>query len=91
MTPDELRPALSETIQQTDEKPWWQSRTIWGSIIVVVAQLGRLVEIDVDVEGLTDAVLSIATLLGAVMAWWGRMQAAQPVSRAQVLPGVRAR
>lgn len=77
-------------MNETPEKPWWQSRTIWGSIIVMLAQLARLIDIDVDVEGMTDAALSIATLIGALLAWWGRLQAAQPVSRTQVLPGVRA-
>lgn len=80
-------------IPLTDEpmKPWWQSRTIWGALIVLIAQLARLVEIDVDVEGMTDAALSFATLIGAVLAWWGRVQATQPVSRSRVLPGLGAR
>lgn len=101
MTPDELRPVLPalspEAISNMAAnasmgvKPWWQSRAIWGALIVFIAQLARLVEIDVDVEGMTDAALSIATLVGAVLAWYGRLQATRPVSRTQVLPGVRAR
>lgn len=101
MTPDELRDAIPhlgpDAIVQMaanaalGSKPWWQSRTIWGALIVLIAQLARLVEIDVDVESLTDAALSVATLIGALLAWWGRLQAAQPVSRVQMLPGIRAR
>lgn len=95
MTPDEFRTTVetisAQAAQLTSEpvdKPWWQSRTIWGALIVVLAQLGRLVEIDVDVEGMTDAALSLATLIGAVMAWWGRVQATRPISIRRVLPSV---
>lgn len=98
MTPDEIREMVgriqsdvaTSAAQELEAaaKPWWQSRTIWGAVVVLAAQLLRLAEIEVDVDGMTDAALSLATLFGAVMAWWGRLQAQQPVSRTKVIPGV---
>jgi uncharacterized membrane protein len=98
MTPDEIRATIErvnaaveqETAEQIEaaSKPWWQSRAIWGAVIVVLAQLARLIDVDIDVDGLTDAALSLATLIGAVMAWWGRMRADQAISQTRILPGV---
>lgn len=69
-------------------KPWWQSRTIWGAVIVLVAQVALMFGVAIDVPAMTESALSLATLVGAVLAWWGRLQAQQPVSRTRVIPGV---
>jgi hypothetical protein len=72
----------------SDEKPWWQSRTIWGALMVLVAQGALMFDISMDASAMTESALSLATLAGAVLAWWGRLQAERPVSRTRVLPGV---
>lgn len=94
LTPLEIR----DTIQriQTDlsrratdaRKPWWESRTIWGAVIVLVAQVALQFGVAIDVSAMTETALSLATLIGAGMAWWGRMTAERPVSRTRILPGV---
>lgn len=62
-----------------EPKPWWQSRALIGAAIVVLAQAARLLDIEVDTQATTDAVTSAITLIGAAMAWWGRVRATQPV------------
>lgn len=68
-------------------KPWWQSRAIIGALVIVAAQGLRLTGLEINTEALTDAIVSALTLLGAALAWWGRVQASQPISR-RVAPGV---
>lgn len=62
-------------------KPWWQSRTLIGAGVVVAAQAARLIapEVEIDVGATTDAALSLLSLLGGVLAWWGRVRAEAPV------------
>jgi hypothetical protein len=69
-------------------KPWWQSRGMWGALMVLVAQGAQMAGLEIDSAALTDAVLSGITLLGAVLAWWGRVKATRPISRRDVAPGL---
>ncbi len=68
-------------------KPWWLSRAIVGAIIVFLAQIARLAGLEIDSAALTDVVLDAVTILGAALAWWGRVKATRPISR-RVAPGV---
>lgn len=70
-------------------KPWWQSRTLVGALMVMVAQVAKLAGLEVDSAAVTDAVLSGITLLGAALAWWGRVKASRPISRRALAPGLR--
>lgn len=66
-------------------KAWWESKTIWGIIIVLVPQVAKLIGIDVDVvvvENVEDTVQTlnlawndIISVVGAIVAWWGRVKA----------------
>lgn len=73
---------------EATSKPWWESRTIWGAVIVLVAQVALMFGVAVDVSAMTESVLALATLIGAILAWWGRLQADRPVSRTRVLPHI---
>jgi len=69
-------------------KPWWQSRAIIGAVVVVVAQGVRLAGWEVDSQATTDAITSGLTVIGAALAWWGRVKATKPISRRRVAPGI---
>jgi len=70
-------------------KPWWQSRTIIGALVVLCAQGLRLAGLEVDTGAVTDLVADGATVLGALLALWGRVRAERPIRR-RVLPGAAA-
>lgn len=59
-------------------KPWYLSRTIWASAVVVAATLagvfGFAIE-DADIDLLTDALLQAVSALAAVAAIFGRIVA----------------
>ncbi len=79
-------PALDPALDPAP-KPWWQSRAIIGALVIVAAQGLRLTGWEIDTEALTDALLNALTLVGAALAWWGRVQATRPISR-RVAPGL---
>lgn len=61
-----------------DEKPWYASRTIWGGVAAIIGGAGLLVGIEFDVthvQALTDALLQAGTIIGGIVAVWGRMVA----------------
>lgn len=72
----------------TVEKPWWQSRAIWGSLIVLVAQMARMFDVAIDVEAWTNIAVELATILGAMMAWYGRVRAQAPIDMKRIAPGI---
>lgn len=59
-------------------KPWYLSRTIWASAVVVAATLaglfGFVVE-DADIDLLADALLQTVSALAALIAIFGRIVA----------------
>lgn len=63
------------------EKPWWQSRTLIGLAVVLAAQVAKLAGFEIDSQALTDAIVTGATLIGAALAWWGRVRATRPITR----------
>lgn len=59
-------------------KPWYLSRTIWASIVVVVATLAGALGVaieDADADVLTDAILQVVTALAGLIAIFGRLAA----------------
>ena len=61
-----------------EEKSWYLSKTIWGSLISVAAALGGALGIAVDAgtqQALTDAALQIVGAVGALAAIYGRLKA----------------
>jgi hypothetical protein len=64
----------------TENKPWWQSRTIIGALTVVLASVlggGNAVL----QQELTDLVLNAVALLGAVMSIYGRFFATSKLTK----------
>ncbi len=62
----------------THSKPWYQSKTIWGSLIAMIAGIGSAFGLDLDATaqaGLVDGILSLITAAGAVLAIYGRFSA----------------
>ena len=61
-----------------DEKPWYLSRTIWGSLVAVAAAIGGMAGIPLDgaAQGeIADAMVQIVGAAGALVAIYGRIAA----------------
>jgi uncharacterized membrane protein len=58
-----------------DEKAWWQSRTIIGIVVMLLAQVLKWFKIDIVNEDLTDIVTLAMETLGAALAIYGRVKA----------------
>lgn len=64
-----------------ETKPWWQSRTILGIVIMVVAQVLKYLKVDLANEELTQIVYLLAETLGASLAIYGRVRARKAIKR----------
>ncbi|MEX6505612.1 hypothetical protein [Jiella sp. M17.18] len=61
-----------------ETKPWYQSRTIWGGVVALIAASAGYFGYDLDPgahEALTNALISGAGAVGAVVAIYGRLAA----------------
>ena len=67
-------------------KPWWQSKTIWGALITIIALILSLFGVQIDEQ--TKQVLinesvalatAIAGIVGAVLSIYGRIKAKQRI------------
>jgi len=54
------------------DKPWYLSKSFWGSAVVVMATALSMVGYQVDLMGMDEEVLA---LIGAAVAIWGRFVA----------------
>ena len=62
----------------SDSQKWYESRAVWGGIIVVVAMLARAGGYTVDAEtqaGVLDYILEGVAALGGLASIWGRIKA----------------
>ncbi|MDX3973021.1 hypothetical protein [Shinella sp.] len=65
-----------------DVKAWYQSRTVWGALIAILASLAHVagVEVTAGDEGeLADLVVSAAGTIGGLIALYGRISARRQV------------
>ena len=60
-------------------KPFWQSRTIIGAVVALVALFAGFRNVKIDAANLTDILVQVAGLVGTALAIWGRFQATQPI------------
>ena len=60
-------------------KPFWQSRTIIGAVVVILAVALRHMGWEVDQGKLSDDISAGLELLGAILAFYGRIKADQPI------------
>jgi hypothetical protein len=61
-----------------EEKPWYASKTIWGSLISVAAALATTVGIGIDqtTQGeIAEAMVQLVGAAGALFAIYGRLTA----------------
>lgn len=58
-------------------KPWYLSRTIWASIVTIVAAAAGLLGLpdEVDQGTLTDGILQVVTAISGLAAILGRLRA----------------
>lgn len=76
-------------------KAWWTSVGINGSVTGAIGSLVVLASVaarafgwEIDVSLVTELLIGLVGLAASAMTWWGRVHAAQPISRTQVLPGL---
>ncbi|MBF0139809.1 MAG: hypothetical protein HQL74_05965 [Magnetococcales bacterium] len=62
-----------------DEKHWYQSRTIWGAVILILSRFAPSLGLEVDPGSLTDLANSAADLAGVSMVLYGRVKAERPI------------
>ena len=61
-----------------DEKPWYLSKTIWGSLIAVGAALASAVGLNIDAQNqqlISDAIMQFIVAGGALFSIYGRLSA----------------
>ena len=66
-----------------DVKAWYQSRTVWGALIAILASLGNAagVEVTTGDEGeLADLVVAAIGTIGGLVALFGRISARRRVT-----------
>jgi uncharacterized membrane protein len=70
---------MSDTISN-ETKAWWESRTIWGSLLtlisIVLSQFGIKVD-DVTLQQIVDVAIQLGEIVGVIIAIWGRFLATQ--------------
>lgn len=60
------------------EKPWWQSKTLWGAAVTLLSAvlgLAGLELADGDRTSLTELLTSLGAAMGGLMALYGRITA----------------
>lgn len=66
-----------------DTKTWWQSRTIWSALVVVVSQalsLAGIIELDdARQQQIVDATLSVVSIAAGIAAVGFRRSAAAEI------------
>lgn len=67
------------------EKPWWQSRSVWGGVVAAGAGIAGALGYHFDVALTTELVTSVAGAVGGVLAIVGRIRATRPI----VVPRVK--
>ncbi len=66
----------------TNSKPWYTSKTIWGSLIAMIAGIGSAFGFEIDPQsqaGLVDSILKLVSAAGSLLAVYGRFSATQPI------------
>jgi hypothetical protein len=71
-----------------DEKKWYQSKTVWASLIVIIvavlSMLGKKDEAAVvseQSEGIADWIIQIVTAIAGAIAFYGRITAKKTITK----------
>ena len=62
---------------------WWQSKTLWGSIVALLAGVATLAGIKLDAtlqDQLVNLITGFAELAGGSLAWYGRVSATKKIA-----------
>jgi hypothetical protein len=62
---------------------WWQSKTVWGGIIALLAGFATLAGVKLDAtlqDQLAELVIGIANVAGGAIAWYGRVKATTTIA-----------
>ncbi len=65
-----------------DMKAWYQSKTVWGALVVVMAPLLQVVGLNLPrgVEGeLVEGLMTVADGVGGLIALYGRLSATRVI------------
>lgn len=60
------------------EKPWWQSKTLWGAAVTLLSAVLGLAGLELaegDRTSLTELLTSFGAAMGGLMALYGRITA----------------
>lgn len=66
-----------------EEKFWYQSKTIWGSLVAVAAALAASFGVTIDAANQAEIAAAIVQLVGgagALVAIYGRLKATQVIT-----------
>lgn len=70
-------------------RPWWESRAVLGALVAIFAGVVGLAGWEVDRAQLTEIIIQVVALGGAIVSWWGSVKRKGPIDPTAVLPGVR--
>jgi hypothetical protein len=62
-----------------DNKVWWQSKTVWGSVLAFLATALSFFGVSLDVGFQAEIVNFLMALIGAGLAIYGRFVASAPL------------
>ena len=65
-----------------DTKAWWQSKTVWGGIVALLAGAGGMFGLSIGIEdqnALTNHAVEIASAIGGLIAIYGRVTAKKEI------------
>jgi hypothetical protein len=68
-------------MSEVEAKPWWQSRTIIGIVVMLLAQALKMLKVDIVNDELTQIVTLSMDALGASLAIYGRINARKQIKR----------
>lgn len=63
-----------------DAKAWYQSKTIIGALVAVLAALLGVAGVDVNQPVVVEVVLKLVEVGGSLVAIYGRVKADKPIS-----------
>ena len=64
-------------------KVWWQSKTVWGSIIALLAGVATLAGVKLDAtlqDQLAQLLSGAGEIVGGALAWYGRVKASGAIA-----------
>ena len=67
-------------MEDQNQKPWYNSLTLWGAIVTVFAALAGLFGIDIDADTqkqIIEYIILGASAIGGLMAAYGRIRASK--------------